>query len=284
MTNFNYSPPETFKQSIYYGNTPAENFRLKTILLLSGLGRITQTQKPKGTRVPFDHLTIPYQPSAANTISHVTNKFPHYSRRELDRFFNQSATKNYSLHKNIFHETTNAYGHHLNENHISCFVHIYRTIEQIALCLPIISIINKSGIQNTFSEFRQLFDIKAKSDLSVLKKYTRDYLDKTVADQTVIFDFSTTTRPRQNVEVLKKFAEEVVNTTNSSIEVKYKHLDSIIVGFRNQFFHYLPFEKNLSITDISSPDDFLKVCNPIFMNFLGYLYYEFLSSELTMWC
>jgi|GEM_PF-5766316 len=284
MTNFSFCAPETFKQSIYYGNKPAENFRLKTILLFAGVGRITQTLNTKGTRIPYDHLTIPYQPSNANTIKHITSKFPDYSRKELDRFFDQSTTKNYSLHRNIFHETTNAYGHHINDNQISCFVHIYRTIEQVALCLPIISIINKSGIQNTFTEFRKLVDIKAKSDLSVLKKYTREYLDRTVADQTVIFDFTHTSQPRQNVEVLKRFAEEIVNSTNFSVEVKYKYLDSIIVGFRNQFFHYLPFEKNLSIIDIPSPDEFLKVCNPIFMNFLGYLYYEFLLSEMTMWC
>lgn len=284
MTNFNFTPPKTFRNSIYYGDRPAENFRLKTILLLSGLGRITQTDDPKGVSIPFDHLTIPYQNSSAKTIKHVTQKFADYSRKELDRFFGQAATKNYPLHRNIFGETTNAYGHYINKNQISCFVHIYRTIEQIALCLPIISIINKSGIQNTFSEFRQLIDVKAKSDLSVLKRYTREHLDKTVADQTVIFDFSNSIRPKQNVEVLKRFADEIVNSTNSSVEIKYKHIDSVIIGFRNQFFHFLPFEKNLSITDISSPDEFLKICNPIFMNFFGYLYYEFISSELAMWC
>lgn len=283
MTIYSFNPPGTFKQSIYYGDKPADNFRLKTILLLAGLGRITHTQNPKGTRVPFDYFTIPYQPSTANNIDHIINKFPDYSRLELDRFFIQSATKNYPLHRNIFNETTNACGHSLNDNQISCFLYIYRIVEQISLCLPIISIINKSGIQNTFSEFKQLVDVKAKSDLSVLKKYTRDYLDKTVADQTVIFDFTQTSRPKQNVEVFKKFAEEIVNATNSSVEIKYKHIDSVIIGFRNQFFHYLAFEKNLSITDIASPDDFLRVCNPIFMNFLGYLYYDFLSSELTMW-
>jgi hypothetical protein len=283
MTNFTYLPPATLKKSLYYGSTPAENFRLKTTLLLSGLGRISQTGAPKGKRVPSDFMTIPFQQATTNKIDHVIKKFPDYSRGDLDRFFKQRLIKNYPLHRNIFNELTNACGHSINSNQISCFLYVYRVIEQIALCLPIISIINKSGIQNTFTEFKQLIDIKAKSDLSVLKKYCKEHLDKTIADQTVIFDFTNTTRPKQNIDAFKRFVNEIVNETQSSIEIQYKNIDSLIIGFRNQFFHYLAFEKNLSITDLSSPDEFLKVCNPIFINFLGCLYYEFLSAELTMW-
>jgi hypothetical protein len=77
--------------------------------------------------------------------------------------------------------------------------------------------------------------------------------------------------------------ENIVSESIDSIEIKYMHVDTLIVGFRNQFFHYLFHDKNLSIVDLECPDEFLEVCNPIFINYFAFLFYELLESELVIW-
>ena len=291
MASFEYIPPAGFHRSIYGCSKPSENFRLKSLLLLSGLGTIEKKSTGKQKRLDFDFISLPPQGvnfSKASTIGHVTAKFPDYTRKELDAFFQVAIYKNIAIHKNIYNELTNLFGHLGSSNHIASFLHIYRIIEQVALCLPIVSIIKKGSFDNTFSDYKGLLQGGAKSDLSVLRKYSEYHLDSSIGDSVANMSFFRTSNPAQNVRVIKRFftgkdAVEIVAETADSIGIKYCNVDKLIVGFRNQFFHYLFHEKNLSISDIESPDEFLEVCNPIFINYLAFLFHEFLESEMLMW-
>ncbi|WP_162945873.1 hypothetical protein [Pseudomonas sp. DY-1] len=285
MSAFDYIAPGVFKKSVFGCSKPSENYRLKSFMMLIGMGGISRGASTSIKKLETDFLMIPVQSPASPSISNVLAKFQGFSRSELDGFFFRSITKNHKLHQNIYGELKNAIGHHAEGSPVACFLYIYRLIEQTALCLPMVSIISKGGFNNTFDAFKQLVDGKAKSDLSVLKKYSENILDPAVGDSVAKLDFSRTLRPKQNVEVVKRFIVQanIVSETIDSIEIKYRNLDALIVGFRNQFFHYLFHERNLSITDIDSPDDFLKVCNPIFLNYFAFLYHDLVVSELTIW-
>lgn len=291
MPSFEYLAPGKFRNSVYSCNRPSENFRLKSLLLLSGLGTIGKTGSGKRKRLDFDFISLPPQRVSthrAGTISQVTTKFPSQTRKDLDSFFQTAIFKNISIHKNIYHELINVLGHQSDDNHIASFLHIYRIIEQIALCLPIASIVKKGSFDNTFSDFKGLIQGGAKTDLAVLRKYSDSHLNTSIADSVANISFSRTTKPIQNVSVIKRFfsgkdAGDLVTETVDSVEIKYRNIDKLIIGFRNQFFHYLFHEKNLSISDMEFPDEFLGVCNPIFINYLAFLYHEFLESEMVMW-
>ncbi|PHV05068.1 hypothetical protein CSQ96_23020 [Janthinobacterium sp. BJB412] len=62
-----------------------------------------------------------------------------------------------------------------------------------------------------------------------------------------------------------------------------KNTDRLIVSFRNQFFHYLYHEKNISLKILNDPDDFLSVCMPNFLNYFAFLYRELLIAEWELW-
>lgn len=291
MPSFEYLVPGKWYSSVYGCNKPSENFRLKSLLLLSGLGTIEKTGSGKRKTLDFDFISLPPQhvnPRRGGTINQITSKFPAYTRKELDAFFQTAIFKNISIHKNIYYELINVLGHRSNDNHIASFLHIYRIIEQIALCLPIVSIVKKGSFDNTFSDFKGLIQGGAKTDLAVLRKYSDYHLNAAIADSVANISFSRTTKPTQNVNVVKRFfsgkdAGDIVTETIDSIEIKYRNIDKLIIGFRNQFFHYLFHEKNLSISDMEFPDEFLEVCNTIFINYLAFLYHELLESEITMW-
>lgn len=287
MSSFEYIPPRRFSRSVYGCQVPVENFRLKSLLLLIGLGEIRKfgpTFSSK-TKLAVDFMILPYQKNNSNSIQHIINKFPNQNRKKLDHFFQSAALKNRGFHENIFNELTYAFGYKEENNHLGCFLHLYRIFEQIALCLPVISVIKNGSLNNTFLDFKGLFEGGAKSDLAVLKKYSRNHLDDSVASSVARFSFYRTSNPRQNVEVIKRFIKcsDIVSASPDHIEIKYSNIDTLVIGFRNQFFHYLFHEKNLSIKDIKHPAEFLEVCNPIFINYFCFLFRELIESEMLIW-
>lgn len=285
MPAFDYFSPGKLRNSVYGCASPSENFRLKSLLLLVGIGRVGRVGSTAPKKLEFDFLLIPHQVVASNSISQAASKFPAYTRKQLDAFFKSANVKNMVIHRSICNELKNVFGHRAEKNQIGCFVHIYRIIEQIALCLPIVSIVKKGSFNNTFAEFKGLIEGGAKTDLAVLRKYSRNHLNGLVANSVAKLSFSRTGNPQQNVAAVKRFfkPENIVSESIDSIEIKYMHIDTLIVGFRNQFFHYLFHDKNLSIVDLECPDEFLEVCNPIFINYFAFLFYELLESELVIW-
>lgn len=288
MPGFDFSAPSHFGKSVYSCVSPADNYRLKSLLLLLGAGYIRKRTGVK-TRIAKAFLQIPYQHSGKLLIKDIVALFPSYNRREIDKFFSNNLTKNIKIHKNIYHELLNAIGYLDNNNHIPCFLSVYRIIEQIALCLPVISIIEKATFEIAFTEYQKLIDGKARSDLSVLKKYSENVLDPTVGGTTITFDFTHTSKPQQNVNVIKRLLPQkdiatiIVTESIDSIEIKNKHMHYPIIGFRNQYFHYLFHETNISHDDLEYPEEFLKVCNLNFINYYSFLYLDLLRSELSIW-
>lgn len=286
MSTFNFHPPLTLKRSIFGGDLGVENFRVKNLLLLKGFGEIS-----RGSNKPFkiDHefLKVPYidktvSASSKCTIDNLVQVFDSSSESEVRNFFDKSKLKNVKFHRKIYKELVSALGYMHEGNNVSCFLHLYRIIEQSALCLPVMSIIKEGNLQNTFSEFKSLLEGGAKTDLAVLKKYSKEQLSASPLNTNVNLSFAATNRPKQNVEVVKRFITPV-SETNDSVEISYKQMDGLIIGFRNQFFHFLFHDKNLSLEDLEDPEEFLRVCNPYFLNYFSFLFKDLIESEKTLW-
>ncbi|MEG0718322.1 MAG: hypothetical protein RR811_07455 [Comamonas sp.] len=283
MSTFSFHPPGVFRRSVFGGEQPRDNHRLKSFLILVGLGSIRRSALSKSTPLRHDFITIPFSAGTSPSISNIIAKFQGFSKGDLEKFFKNSHGKNLIYHKKIYFELVNAIGYFQEKNNISCFLHLYRIIEQSALCLPIISLMKNGNIENTFMEFKSLIKSDAKSDLSVLKNYSRSQKSTSPLQVTVNISFAHTTNPTQNIAIVRKLVKNIVSSTADSIELKYLEIDSLIIGFRNQFFHYLFHEDNLSLMDLTYPEEFLEVCNPIFINYFAFLFKDLLDAEMLMW-
>ncbi len=293
MSEFNYKPPAKYRSSVLSGsiqsnNSQVENYRIKSFLLLLGIGKISDSNNSFRT-LSKTFFTIPFARSAPLNRSNILSYFPQINSNEFERFFKNSLSKNSQFHKNIYSEILTAIGYYEKNNPIAMFLHIYRLIEQTALCLPIVSIIEKANYQFTFNEIKELVDGSAKSDLSVLKKYSEIHLESSRANVNITLNFSSTRKPDENVRLLESFIPQkkrdqiIVSSNNTSIEIKMKHFHIFIISFRNQYFHYLFHEKNINFDRLTYPEDLLNVCNPYFMNYFAQLFFDLLSSEISMW-
>lgn len=283
MSNPTYTPPSGLSGPSYFGGKIPSQNRLKTLLILSGHGTISCDGK--SFRLSKDYLSIPNQPSGKFRIGSIASKIPGCTRHELRSLLKNAGTKNIKIHENIFLELTHCIWHLEQKSHLASFVHLYRLIEHSALYLPLVSIVSKGINDITFNQYKEVVNNTARADLSVLKSFSQKVLDQNFANSTARYSFSSSSHPRSACSVAKTLVDQcdISNSGNDFIELKYQHTDRLIINFRNRFFHYLYNEKNISIKEIGSPEDFLGSCIPNFLTYFSFLFREFLIAEWEIW-
>lgn len=292
MSEFTYIAPKKFINSVFGGQKPnnKDNYRVQSLLLILGLGEIMKRNSSSPISLHNNFALIPVQPSTRMTIREIKNLiFSNNSIGEIRNFFTSCYQKNFAFHQKICNELLTAIGYMEQNNPIASFVSIYRLYEQIALCLPIVTLIKKAQFPATFDDYKKLINNKAKSDLSVLKNYSENIMDPNIGDIDVEFDFSNTTSPNKYVSLLESLIPHDLRSTHItfktpvSLRIKNKHMQMIVITFRNRYFHYLFNEKNIDYNDLPYPEEFLEVCNPLFINFYSQMYLDLLGSELYIW-
>ena len=283
MAIFSYSHPNKLSGSSYFGRPIQSLDRLRTLLILTGHGKITGSNRI--ITLSNDFMNVPVQPAGRFQVGKVISKIPGCTSAQLRKLLSVAATKNIAIHSNIFREVMHCVAHYESGSYIASFVHLYRLVEHAALYLPLVTIIAK-GVNNlTFVQYQQVIDNKAKADLSVLKKFSSNVLDPSFSRSLARYSFSGTAYPAANRKIISDLLDpsEISNSGPDYVETKYGITDRLIVGFRNQFFHYLYHDRNISLHDLQDPDDFLKVCLPHFLTYFSLLYRELLIAEWELW-
>lgn len=283
MADFIYTHPKRLLGPRYFGGRIPSLDRLRALLILTGHGQISGYGKV--VTLKKDFMNVPVQLAGDFRIGKVVAKIPGCTAGQFRSLLSIAATKSIAIHENIFREVMHCVAHYENKSYIASFVHLYRLIEHAALYLPLVSIISKGLNNYTFVQYKEVIDNKAKSDLSVLKKFSSTILDQNFAKSISRYSFFGTTHSLSNCSVILSIIDSkfVSNSGPDYIEIEFGFTDRLIVGFRNQFFHYLYNEKNISLHDLLDPDEFLKVCLPHFITYFSFLYRELLIAEWELW-
>ena len=278
-----YSCPKELSGASYFGSTGPYLYRLQTLLLLTGHGVITTNGG--AVKLRNDFMGVPVQPSSDFRINKLVVKIPDCTNHQFRLLLRNAATKNVAIHQNIAAEVMHCIAHYESGSFIASFVHLYRLIEHAALYLPLVSIVTKGVNGNTFSQYKEVIDNKAKSDLSVLKNFSLKILDQNLAASVARFSFSSTLKPGENFRLMQRLVGEsqVFSLGADYVEIQYRRMDRLIVEFRNQFFHYLYHERNISLQDLDDPNEFLQVCMPHFISYFSFLFRELLIAEWELW-
>jgi len=283
MTQLIYVPPKKLGGPSYFGGNIASLNRLRSLLILTGYGSIIRNGVP--IKLQNDFMHVPSQFSGEFKIGKLISKIPGCTNAQLRSLISKAATKNIHIHENIFREIMHCIAMYETKSYIASFVHLYRLIEHAALYLPLVTIISK-GVNNlTFVQYKEIIDNKAKADLSVLKNFSTKVLDPTLGNSIARYSFSGTGTPEANCNVVSTLLKPALISSSGTdfIEIKYRNTDRLIVGFRNQFFHYLYHDKNISLKDMEDPDEFLEVCLPHFLTYFAFLYRELVIAEWELW-
>lgn len=278
-----YSFPKELSGASYFGSTGPYLYRLQTLLLLTGHGVVTMNGR--AIKLCNDFMGVPVRQSGGFKISELVEKIPGCTNGQFRLLLRNAATKNLVIHQNIATEAMHCIAHYESGSFIASFVHLYRLIEHAALYLPLISVVTKGVNGNTFTQYKEVIDNKARSDLSILKNFSLKILDQNLGASVARFSFSGTLKPGSNFQLMRRLVgkDQVFNLGADYVEIQYRITDRLIVEFRNQFFHYLYHERNISLQDLDDPNEFLQVCMPHFISYFSFLFRELLIAEWELW-
>lgn len=282
MAAIDYIPPRALSGPNYFGRRGPFPYRLQTLLTLTGYGSVTLDGRPLALNQDF--MSVPIRQSGRLRVSDLAAKIPSCTVPELRKLIHVAATKNFSIHENIAREVLHCIAHYRSGSYIASFLHLYRLIEHAALYLPLVSVVSKGVHNTTFLQYKEVISGGAKSDLSVLRNFSSTLLDQNLGRSVATYSFSGSANPAANVHLMSTLLRGKAAAVGADfVDLKYEDTDRLIVAFRNQFFHYLFHEENISLKDLSDPDGFLKVCMPRFISYFSFLFREFLIAEWELW-
>lgn len=186
MTTIIYTPPSQLSINTYLPGTKPDD-RIKALLLLSGHGRLTRNGK--SIKLHADYLSIPIKASGTFKVADIAAKIPNCTNMGFRKLISTAATKNIRIHQNVYLELAHCLWQLEEKSYVASFVHLYRLIEHTALYLPLVSIVSKGVNDYTVTDYQGVIDNKAKSDLSVLKKFSAKGLDTSAAASKITYSF-----------------------------------------------------------------------------------------------
>lgn len=202
-----------------------------------------------------------------------TNKLAKELTNQNNRGFYDEILKEYYSY---FFETK-------KENHTVAFIHIYRILERIAICLPLVYAASSNNYKGVFTDFKKYILDDKTGELKVLKKFISSFVESTILQSTFELDIpnSPYSWNEKYFESIKKFKLDSENNPFNQLTFKYENIIELIIKVRNSYFHALTGANNsFEADDIVCSNDFFKIINPLCCNWISYLILQIMKLEI----
>lgn len=200
-----------------------------------------------------------------------------HTGRSVGNFISTTIIDNRRLFSEILAEISNYFCATAMGAHASAFVFLYRALERLSFSIPLLYCTVSRDFHGTFSDLKKLFDEGAGGDLSLLKKFINGgrFLDRTIVDTTTTIDFSGSANACNFYEaVTSRYSDTYsCDPTRQQISVKFGKMQGLLETIRNRFFHFRSGDgkNNISAKELGDVDDFFRILNPHFDNFISKL-------------
>jgi len=170
------------------------------------------------------------------------------------------------------------------ENYTVAFIHIYRILERIAICLPLVYAACSYNYKGVFNDFKKYILDEKTGELKVLKKFISSFIDGSILKSNVLLDI-----PELPYDYHEKYFKSIANLnideSNSpfnSITFKYENVIELIIKIRNSYFHALTGANNsFGADDVVYSKDFFKIINPLCCDWISYLILQVMKLEIN---
>ncbi|WP_309397111.1 hypothetical protein [Cerasicoccus maritimus] len=263
--------------------TSNENWELFVIRMLTGTCDIKHT-------TTGNSITQRKNLTTATEISHtnITSKTLRDSLRpltfnECEKYLRDFSRPNSGLFRNVSCELAYYFHYSQEHTHLPAFLHIYRILEYISYSFPLVHASNSSNFQGTFTMLKGFFRGDG-GELKFFNKFVNKLFDgdpilNATADINLVgLD------PILAARFTSCYSEKLdgmitVDTQTNEASIKYSEIINAIVTIRNKYFHFaIGGQKNIDTYQIKEPNEFFRILNPIFINWIGIIYFEILRS------
>lgn len=267
------------EQIVFQSSTTVRHYKLELFRLLLGLSSFKC--------IISDNVIIQRQnysklPSAYNkNINHKLGRYIGVNTNKIAKELTNN--NNRGFYDEILKEYYSYFFETKKDNHTIAFIHIYRILERIAICLPLVHASCSNDYKGVFNDLKKYILDDKTGELKVLKKFVSTFIENSILKSNYTLEI--TSLPynwhENYFEAISKFNLHDSNNPFSQITFKYENIIELIIKIRNAYFHALTGANNsFKADEIIYSQDFFKILNPLCCNWLSYLIIQIMKLEI----
>lgn len=191
--------------------------------------------------------------------------------KDIDSYIRLKRYTNKSFYREILYETLNYFVHKARGSHTSAFIYLYRLLERVSYCFPLIYVSMTDDFKKTYNVIKTFFgDAKDKDELGFFKTFIDTiFLGDDILNTTVDFRFVSPGQQAGEAEKLCGVVKSVLSSEfkkdglagDVDISVKYGNVGRFIITLRNGFFHNLSRKDNINVESLRDSDKLFRLIN-----------------------
>jgi hypothetical protein len=290
---FTFSDPiaVNYRRSLpgYFHVNLGTSYDVLLLRLLSSNLKITYKKTGKNIPVNWNVFSFPSHKVTRKSILPIKALFSPFTVQDYVRFSNKFYGRNLKFYQNLLQETVFYFYYSNQEQHLSAFVSLYRTLEYMSYSIPLMHSSHFGNYLGTFNALRSYFVDAKTSEIVFFQNFiNRIYNGTPYLTLTTIFDFSNpdgviARNCYDSFFRLMNPADWVTaNPLTQLLEIENKNLLVLLKNTRNRYFHFgVGSQRNIHVTDLSDPDFFFGKINDGFFNWLSFIFGTVIKENLT---
>ncbi|RYX85883.1 hypothetical protein EON83_03765 [bacterium] len=265
--------------------SPQINYKSLLIRLLVGSMGFQCTLTNKTIRQRNNYSNLTYTTNVRANVGLIQSAFT-CSIQDLGSHLTAHQNHNRNFYKEIFHEYCNFFYYSHNGHHQSAFLHLYRIIERMAYCLPLIWAAKAQGYERTFNKLRSYFTEARIGELAVLKNFIHDFIDSSLTSIHVNFYIQSSHHDWQRSyynAILSTIQQNRLLSASpySTIEIYSEDILDVAIKIRNKYFHALTGSAdNFTSENIIDGNEFFYIINQNVANWIALILFQIFEHEM----
>ncbi|MNM09426.1 hypothetical protein D3C81_195150 [compost metagenome] len=198
---------------------------------------------------------------------------------------------NKSFYREIIYELINYFVHRSRSSHTSAFIYLYRLLERISYCFPLIYVSMTEDFKKTYTEVKSFFGESKEKDEKAFFKVFIDtiFAGDDVLQTTVDFSFEVHGESVDDAARLCNAVKKVLNKEfreegflrDTEISMRYQNVGQFIIAVRNGFFHNLSKQNNLDAEALRDSDVLFKLINDKCLGWIASIFLAIFSYNMS---
>lgn len=169
-------------------------------------------------------------------------------------------------------------------NHVNAFLHIYRVLERISYAFPVAYAARSTDYKGTYTSLRGYLLSVTDGELAFFKKFLPDLVPAAVLGSAARLSFTAHPVGCKSIHygTIRKFTAKVIIAESRVdwIDIPCSSLIDLLITIRNRYFHFMSGNPdNLTGRDVPDPNVLFEMLNPVFFNWIAYLYFRLVEAK-----
>lgn len=204
-------------------------------------------------------------------------------RRINELFFGRIAEINSDrIYNQMLHEFSMGFLK-LENSPLACFVHLYRLLESISYCFPLLYLSASNDFKGTYAYLKE-FLTEGKGELKFFESFQKKILNY---DENVEAQIEISVLSHSLIQFIHALCQQEKNNNifidipNSLIRMTYKDIIGFSISIRNRFFHGKSGGRDNFYSNKYDPNDLFELINPYLINMISYIFSRILETHAT---